>query len=228
MKNKMYRFIAVLLLLCVTGCSSAEAPSGNITGMKERAGNVAKGDLEANSVIIAVGNKDVTYQEYQMYSYLLQSKYDTVLDEKIWKYDISKDRTLGTEAVEEIIRLIIQLKVIEKEAVKQKLELTVDEKEEIAFNVDKFLEKVSDQDKKKYNITAEMFRVVLENNVLARMMYDVVTGAVNEEAVKKEGDGGVQSILSEQIKVFQEKYKKWTENYEVRVSESILERELFE
>ncbi|MDR1701129.1 MAG: peptidyl-prolyl cis-trans isomerase [Lachnoclostridium sp.] len=342
MKRKICIIISVLLLLCTAGCSSSgeSSPADIVTGGKEQAGSVANGDLAADSVIITVGNTDVTYREYQMYSYLLQSKYDTVLDSKIWDYRVQEDQTLGTEAVREIVRMIIQLKIIEKEAIKQNISLTVDEKEEITFNIGKFLVQVPETDKNKYHITEEMFQTVLENNVLARMMFDVVTGSVNTDitpeqervsrvqmiyfmsngtnkenkeikldaagktalfdkanrvraralkgsnfytlAEKNTSISGIdfdmgpedepgevtktalamkagtisevistddgfyllrcisnndkaaveahreELILSRQTKAFQDKYKEWTENYEVRVSESILERELYE
>lgn len=336
------KIIAGILLVSLVGCSANTNGSDQTSGGsgKERAASVAKGTLDADSVIISVGSTKVTYREYQVYSYLLQSKYETMLDSNIWKYSIKKDRTIGTEAIEEIIRLIIQLKVMEKDAKEQNISLTVDEKEEISFKVDKYFTKISDADKKKYNLTAEMIKTVLENNVVARMMYDIVTGSVdvnisqeeekiakvqmiylmtkgtnkhNEEVnldaaaktalfdkaneLKKKADKGTNFfslaekessiskidfdlgaedepkevaaaalkmkadevsnvistdsgyyilycisnnekeavkahrealIMERQTKAFQENYAKWAEKYEVRVSESILERELFE
>lgn len=58
----------------------------------------------------------------------MKNQYENVLSNNIWSYKES-GKSIGQEAVEDVVRLIIQVKVICKAAGQQSVSLAADEKE---------------------------------------------------------------------------------------------------
>jgi len=178
------------LLTCLTLCLSLTACGGKSqTGEKEEvktetAASVSNGDLADDSHVIAVGNTTVTNQEYKAYYYFMKSQYENLLTSDIWSHSVKlegADKTIGQEAIEDVVRLIIQIKVICKAAQGQGVSLAADEKEQADYNATNYLSKISQEDQKANALNATVLSRIFEENKLAEKMYNVVEGQTKIE-----------------------------------------------
>ena len=175
------KFLAILLCvsicLCMSGCGSEKVED---TSSSERAASVFNGKLKADSSVVAVGKTTVTYNEYKTYNYLMKSLYEGNLGSEVWSYSKAVDgnKTIGQEAIESVLRLIIQVKVICKEAAIQKIKLETDEKEEADYKAKKAYEGLSDQEKADNGMDLATVIRIFEENKLAQKMYNVEMGKV--------------------------------------------------
>ena len=139
MKKRMSKVLAILLSACLSlsACGKKEEVKPKET--KEEAASVEKGELKSDSKVIAVGNTTVSYDEYQAYSYILRNRFDNMLDANVWNYSVSPNQTIGKDATTDTIRLIIQLKVMNKSAQSQGVVLGANEKEELTYEAEKYV-----------------------------------------------------------------------------------------
>lgn len=167
--------LVVAMAFGVTGCGDKkeEVQEAKI----EAAATVSKGELKADSTVIAVGNTKVLYDEYRVYTWFLENQYESVLTEDVWNYSLD-GTTVGQEAVEDTLRLMIQIKVMNRAAAEQGVSLGVDEKEDIDYQADQYLATIPAEVQQANGITADLLHLVFEENEVARKMYDVVTGGV--------------------------------------------------
>lgn len=180
-----YRILAVMIsaIMCVSlmACGGGEEPEE--TTSTEKAVSVSNNDLDSESVVISVGKTTIKYNEYQTYFYLMKNPYEGVLGEEIWNYSKadSEGRTLGQEAVEAVLRLIIQVKVICKEAAIQKVTLGTDEKEQASHNAKAVYDSLSDRVKEENGIDRGTLTRIFEENKLAQKMYNIEIGKVSAD-----------------------------------------------
>lgn len=163
--------------LGTTACSGGSEETRVQTPKTEKAAAVSNGELKSDSTVIGVGSTKVLYQEYQIYSWFLKNQYEDVMSAKVWEYSL-ENTTVGQAAIEDILRLMIQIKVMNKAAVEQNISLGVDEKEDIDYKADQYLATIPEEVQKANGITAEVLHQIFEENEVARKMYDVVTGSV--------------------------------------------------
>lgn len=168
--------LVLVLSLALSGCGKEEVKK-EIT--KEQAASVDNGKLKGDSKVIAVGKTTVTYNEYQTYSYMLQNGYTTLLDGNVWNYSVSAGRTIGMDAIEDTIRMIIQIKVIGKCAANVGVTLGANEKEQLAYEAEKYVQTVPEDVRNQYGMTAQLVTDMLCDNEIARKVYDVTTGQVD-------------------------------------------------
>lgn len=185
-KRWMKRAVGAVLIagICagLVGCSGKEDKSGEVEVKNvERAASVANGELEGGSTVVGVGNTKVTYDEYRIYSWFLKNQYEDVMSAQVWDYNLG-EKTVGQFAIEDILRLIIQIKVMNKEAAVQGVGLGVDEKEDIDHKADEYLAVIPAELQQANGITTEGLHQIFEENEVARKMYDVVTGNVQTNA----------------------------------------------
>ena len=152
-KIVMKKMISVMLLAAlvigVTGCGGEKAPeepqaTEEPDAVHEDAVKVENGTISADSVVIAIGQTAVPYSEYKSYYYFMESQYDSLLTEQVWKQSSGGDKTIGQEAIEDVLRMIIQVKVTIKEAARQGVALEPAEKEDADYNAQKFYESLDD------------------------------------------------------------------------------------
>lgn len=186
-KNRVLAMLVCLSMvfgLCACGADTGTDPA-DTTSKKERAASVENGTLSADSTTIAVGKTTVLYREYQAYNYLMKSQYDGILDESVWDYTTGGvENSIGQEAVLDVVRLIIQIKVICKEAALQGITLAADEKEEADHNSKDYCDSLSDEIKEANGISEPVVNQIFEENKLAEKMYSVVTGKVDVNVTK--------------------------------------------
>lgn len=221
--------LVLALALAMTGCSGEEKKE--ITNSKEPAASVDNGTLKGDSKVIAVGKTTVTYNEYRTYSYILRNSYDTLLDGNVWNYSVKAGQTIGKDAIEDTIRMIIQLKVIGKCAGSIGVSLGANEKEQLTYEAEKFLQSVPEETRKQYGMTVQLIADMLRDNEIARRVYDVTTGkadtnitdeeaqvveaqviclltnGIDKNGVSKKADEAEKTALFEQAKKLREQAK---------------------
>lgn len=181
MKRKILAILlCISMCLGVTGCGE-EAPEE--TSSSESAASVSNSNLKSDSSVVAVGKTTVTYDEYRTYYYFMKNQYEGVLGTEVWQYDKTGEegKTIGQEAIESVLRLIIQVKVICKEAAIEKVTLGTDEKEEAAYNAKVAYDGLSEEEKKENGIELKLLTQIFEENKLTQKMYNVEIGKVNVE-----------------------------------------------
>ena len=171
---------ALMLSLCisVTGCGATGDKQEEVVA-GEDAVSVDSGTLKNESCAIAVGDTAVTYEEYKAYYYFMENQYTDLLGEEVFRRPANNDKTIGQEAIEEVLRLIIQVKVISKEAEKQGVVLEADEKEDAKYNADKYVSSIDEKTAAENGLTTQMVTKIFEENKIAQKMYYKVTGQVN-------------------------------------------------
>ena len=168
--------LAVGLTLSCFGCSKKTEETAESQSSVERAAWVSNGELKGDSVAVAVGKEGVSYDEYRVYSWFLKNQYDAMLTSEVWNIQLG-DRTVGQAAIEDIVRLIIQIKVMNRAAEGEGVALGLDEKEDIDYKADQYISTIPEEEQKANGITSELMHRIFEENLVARKMYDVVTGA---------------------------------------------------
>lgn len=179
-----YKFWAILLCVSIclgmTGCGNEEPEK---TSSGEKAVSVSNSNLKPESSVVAVGHTTVTYNEYRTYYYFMKNQYEGTLGEGVWQYSkaIEGNKSIGQEAIESVLRLIIQVKVICKEAAIQKVTLQTDEKEEADYNAKRVYESLAEKVRADNGIDLKVLTNMFEENKLAQKMYNVQIGKVNAD-----------------------------------------------
>lgn len=175
-KKVVCGLLVVAMALGTAACSSDDKEEDNAP-KAEKAASVSNGELKGDSTVIGVGSTKVLYDEYRIYSWFLKNQYEDLMSADVWDYSL-EETTVGQNAIEDILRLIIQIKVMNKAAAEQNISLGVDEKEDIDYKADQYLATVPEEIQQENGITAEEMHKIFEENEIARKMYDVVTGGV--------------------------------------------------
>ncbi len=207
-KRKVRTLISVLILLFmvtnITACGENDAPETEQTKSQEqkktdadqeheRVVKVEDGTMSENSTVIAVGQTPVSYREYKMYYYFMKNQYDELLGDQVWKQSAGSDKTIGQEAIEDVLRMIIQVKVICKVAQRQGIELEADEKEDADYNAKKLCESLDDKTKTENMIDVQQMMTIFEENRLAEKVYTVTTGT--PEVIGEVGKSSAYKVL---------------------------------
>lgn len=178
--NKLKRMMGVILIgammIGTAGCSEEETVQKE-TPKAEQAAKVNNGELQGDSTVVGVGNTKVSYDEYRIYSWFLKNQYEDLMSADVWNYNLGTT-TVGQSAIEDILRLIIQIKVMNKEAAVQGIGLGVDEKEDVDYKADQYIATIPPEIHEGNGITVAGIHQIFEENEVARKMYDVVTGNV--------------------------------------------------
>lgn len=180
MKRKVLAmFLCISMMISATACGKKEAEEPKVK--VEHAAAVDNGTLKEDSATIAVGQTTVPYNEYKVYYYFMKNQYEDTLTPEVWNYTGAGEegKTIGQEAIEDVLRLIIQVKVIGKAAAAQGVTLAADEKEEADYNATTFCESLSEEEKQANSITPTLLAKIFEENKLAEKMYHVITGQVD-------------------------------------------------
>lgn len=179
MKNKriiLFLFVCLCLVMSACGKGSSEEESKE-NEKYERAVSVNNGTLTDDSVAVSIGKTTVSYAEYRAYDYFMKNQFESVLGQDVWNYKLNETgRTIGQDATSDVLRLIIQVKVINRAAAEQKVVLAADEKEEADNSASKYCESLSDRVKKEKGINAVLVSSIFEENKLAEKMYNIVIG----------------------------------------------------
>ena len=180
---KSRRWIAAMLtgslaLGMLTGCGGDKDIAGNV--------KLENGEIQENSLVIAVGDIGVKYNEVLGYCYLLKEQYEDSVGSEIWDYQLEEGKTIGDEAKEEVINMITQLKIIGATAEDEEVSLTNDEKDEALRKAEELLSNASDEDKEKYHLSVQGMSEIYEENALANKMFYIATDDADTEVSDEE------------------------------------------
>lgn len=181
-----------------------------------------KEQLEKDSVVIAVGETPVTYQELMVYLYQVKTMYSDNMGDEIWDVKTDEGDTLENYAQDQVLEQILQVKICCEEAKSEHVVLETEEKEEARQLAENLLSQASEEDKSTYLLTKKMTQKVFEDNLLADKLYDKTVGNVN--TVINEGedaDQAAQEIGKQQDKTFRKAYAGWEKKYKVSVSKNL-------
>lgn len=150
--------------------------------------------LNPDSLVLKVGDIQVTYREIYIYMLQLKDKYEPSLGKDIWSFDLGEEGTFDEYAKQEVLDQVTQLKIVSQHAKELGITLTNDELLEIDESVADYMTGITDQDKTKYGITQDMVKQVLSDNYLMEKVFSIATNEVNTDITDEE---------AKQIKIWQ-------------------------
>ena len=192
-KRRLMKSMIVLFLssaIVFSGCGAEEPETETTENEKteestddyhENAVQVENGTMNPDSPVISVGKTTVPYSEYRIYYYFMDHQYNELLGEEVWKQSAGGDKTIGQIAIEDVLRMIIQVKVIVKEAERQGVVLEADEKEDADYSANKLCESLDEATRQEAMISSQEMMKVFEENRLAEKMYHVITGQAGSD-----------------------------------------------
>lgn len=164
MKKWMSKKVAGLLCLCLTG-----ALLGGCSG-------AAKSNDE--TVLFEYDGQKVYLDEAWVYAKTIQSQYESWYGSSVWDYPVSdadgKQVTMEELTKQDMISQIKMVKYLSKEAEKQGLSLTEEEKKTAKENAESFMSSVGEDDLKQTGITEDTMVKVYEENTLASKYHDKI------------------------------------------------------
>lgn len=151
-------------------------------------------DMENASELIAlVGDIRVYYNEAMVYLKSAQENYETDYGKEIWDVDIFGDgNSFGEYIKDEVLKQIIQLKVICDKAIQEGITLSEEEKADAIAYAEEHFKGLSDADIDRYMVTKELLQKVYSDNLLAEKVFETLTIDV---------DTNVSDITARQITV---------------------------
>lgn len=171
MRKNKWLMTGVSLCLVIstlfTGCGGNKTNKSSV--------KLDSGKMEADSVVMGVGDEAVRYSEMMNYAYLMKRQYEGNFGNELWGYSVGENETVGDQAKQEIINMVTQLKVIQATAKKEKISLTNDEKDEALQKAEKIMEDVIEEEKQTYFLTIQGMSQIYEENILANKMFYIST-----------------------------------------------------
>lgn len=147
----------------------------------------------AGELIALVGDIRVYYNEAMVYLKSAQENYETDYGKEIWDVDIfGNGNSFGQYIKDEVLKQIIQLKVIRDKANQEGITLTDEEKADAAAYANEHYEGLSDADRERYLVTRDLLEKVYSDNILAEKVFETLTIDV---------DTNVPDINAQQITV---------------------------
>jgi foldase protein PrsA len=147
----------------------------------------------AGELIALVGDIRVYYNEAMVYLKSAQENYEIDYSKEIWDVDIFGDGYSFDEYIkDEVLKQIIQLKVIRDKANQEGIILTDEERAEASAYADEHFTGLSDADRDNYLVTRELLEKVYSDNILAEKVFETLTIDV---------DTNVPDINAQQITV---------------------------
>ncbi|NLJ97180.1 MAG: hypothetical protein GX321_08500 [Clostridiales bacterium] len=155
--------------------------------------NEAEDSVNAGELIALVGDVKVYYNEAMVYLKSAQENYETDYGKGIWDVDLLGDgRSFEQYIKEEVLKQIIQLKVIREEAEKEGITLTAEEKADAAAYAHEHFSGLFDEDIDRYLVNRELLEMIYSDNILAEKVFETKTIDV---------DTNVSDITAKQITV---------------------------
>ena len=178
--------VLICILMGITACRSEKSieDSGTQNTNIEKASKVESKQLSEDSVVIAVGEEKATYQEVLVYMYILKDRYQDTLGNGIWDYEFGEGKTLKSMAIEQVVSMITEMKVINKKAIELGVDLTGDESEEIRQYASGIFKSISQEDIEEYHLSEEIFTKVYQESEIANKVYDACISGISTDVTE--------------------------------------------
>ncbi len=128
-------------------------------------------------VVYKYGKYTVSYGEFFVYAKTVEEDYVKAYGNGIWSLELSTDdgkSSLKEVTVKDIIGNINRVKVLVEQAEDMEIALSDKEKQEALEVAETFFAGLTDADKKETEVTKELAVSVIEENMLAKKVYDKV------------------------------------------------------
>lgn len=177
----MKRIKWIILLVYVIagiscGCSSVPASGKAVP-------SVSSEDTEA--AVLTVNNRTITSAEFCVYLYLMQKPYEDYYGSDIWKAKMEDGTPWKKWLLEEVRRQIVQMEILSKQAGKEGIALTDEEKQAADKAADAALNQMGDA-AGRYGITSSCVRSVYEKSKMAGLYYETVMAGYDFKLSEKE------------------------------------------
>lgn len=228
MKKKAYVIAGMAAMLALAGCNEQTVDNAKLYGEGVDSAFETE-DMQLETCVMAVGEEEVSLNEFLFYVYQLKSSNDGVLTDDVWDYSYADGKNIEAYSKEEIVREIAQIKIICQEAEKEQVTLTEEETNQANVQAGKFVENLP-EGVEDYNLTREMVSAIYQEHALAKKMYDVVGGTIDttvtDDAASdpETGTAYKESVLAEREKeAFIAAYAEWKEEYKIVASQTLLD-----
>lgn len=153
----------------------------------------------AGELIALVGDIRVYYNEAMVYIKSAQENYEIDYSKGIWDVDIFGDgNSFGEYIKNDVLKQIIQLKVIRDKANQEGITLTEEEMADAVAYANEHYLGLSDADRKQYLVTRELLEKVYSDNILAEKVFETLTIDVDTDV----SDISAQQITVQHILVY--------------------------
>lgn len=132
---------------------------------------------EPAKVVYKYGKYTISYGEFFVYAKTVEEDYVKAYGNGIWSLELSTDdgkSSLKEVTVKDIIGNINRVKVLVGQAEDLDITLSDKEKQEALESAETFFAGLTDRDKKETEVTKELATLVIEENMLAKKVYDKV------------------------------------------------------
>ncbi len=127
------------------------------------------------NVVYQFGDCDVTYGEYYIYGKTVEEDYQKTYGNGVWGLEMTTDdgkRTVKDVTIDDIIESINRVKVLVHHAEDMNISLSDSEKAEIENEAEIFYNGLTEADLKKTEITKDLVKQVMEENAIAKKVYN--------------------------------------------------------
>ena len=177
MNNK--KIVSLFIFLCIM--------IGVLTSCKSETGTEETAPSFKEDTVFTVNGEEVSIGEWNLYAQPTKASIDRLYGKEIWDYKMDDEGKLFGDSLKESIRdRIATVKLIASKAEGLGVELTEDDKSEIALSADAYLESLNSNQKETYGITKEVVQKVYSDNLLATKVYEHLTLNVSTETEETE------------------------------------------
>ena len=165
--------LIICLAVIVTGCST----------------NDEDGDeyVPSPDTVFSVNGEEISNGEWNLYAVPEMQKAEKLYGEDIWQYRVNEDGKLFSEVMrEEIRKKIASVKIVAGRAAEMGISLSEDDQLEISIQTADYMEKLTPDEKSRYEITEETVKKVYSDNLLASKVYEHLTLNVDTSASEEE------------------------------------------
>lgn len=137
-------------------------------------------DVNEGELIAVVGDIRIYYNEAMVYLKSAQENYESEYGKDIWKVDIFGDNSnFGSLIKEEVMKQMIELKIIRKQAENLGISLSEEEWADARAYAQEHYSELTDQDISKYFVSHELLEQIYADNLLAEKVFETTTINVN-------------------------------------------------
>ena len=162
-------FLSIICLLSMTACGKEQE--------------------DTQTVVYKFGDSVITYGEFFIYAKTVEEDYQKTYGNGIWSLELTTDdgtSTVKEITIEDLINDINRVKVLVSQAEDMKVALSDNEKAEAENAAEKFFSGLTEKDKEESEITKATVVKVIEENMLAKKVYDAKIAEYDFEISEEE------------------------------------------
>ena len=148
-----------------------------------------KQDENTGTVVYEFGDSVVTYGEFYIYAKTIEEDYQKNYGNGIWSLELTTDEgssTVKEKTIKDLVSDINRVKVLVSQAEELKVALSDNEKAEAENAADKFYSGLTEKDRETSEVTKAIVTQVMEENMLAKKVYDAKIAEYDFEISEEE------------------------------------------